>query len=64
MQVNYGTRVSASNLQAGDLVFFYSPISHVATYLGKGLMVTAPQTGDVVRVKPVMYNNLVAAVRL
>lgn len=64
MQVGYGTRVSASNLRPGDLVFFYSPISHVAIYIGKGMMVTAPQTGDTVRVKAVMYSNLVAAVRL
>ena len=64
MQAGYGTRVSASDLRPGDLVFFYSPISHVAIYVGKGMMVTAPQTGETVRVKAVMYSNLVAAVRL
>ena len=64
MQAGYGTRVSASALRPGDLVFFYSPISHVAIYIGKGMMVTAPQTGDTVRVKAVMYGDLVAAVRL
>jgi peptidoglycan DL-endopeptidase CwlO len=64
MQVTYGTRVSVNDIRPGDLVFFYSPISHVAIYLGNGMMVTAPQTGDSVRVKPVNYSNLVAAVRL
>lgn len=64
MQATYGTRVSSADMRAGDLVFFYSPISHVAIYLGNGMMVTAPQTGDSVRVKAVMYKNLVAVVRL
>lgn len=64
MQAGYGTRVSSSSLRAGDLVFFYSPISHVGIYLGKGLMVHAPHSGDVVKVAPVRYSNLTAAVRL
>ena len=52
-----------SNLQPGDLIFFNSPISHVALYLGDGLMVHAPHTGDVVRVASV-YETPSAAVRL
>jgi peptidoglycan DL-endopeptidase CwlO len=63
MQVNYGTRVSTSNMLPGDLVFFYSPISHVSIYLGDGMMVTAPQTGDVVKVAK-FFADPVAAVRL
>jgi cell wall-associated NlpC family hydrolase len=40
-------RVSKGSLQPGDLVFFYSPISHVGIYIGGGLMVHAsnPRTG-------------------
>jgi cell wall-associated NlpC family hydrolase len=40
-------RVSKGALQPGDLVFFYSPISHVGMYIGGGLMVHAsnPRTG-------------------
>lgn len=64
MQAGYGSRVSSSSLRAGDLVFFYSPISHVGIYLGKGLMVHAPRSGDVVKVAPVRYSNLTAATRL
>jgi cell wall-associated NlpC family hydrolase len=45
--------VSRSELQPGDLVFYYSPIHHVAIYIGKGLVVSAPQTGDVVKIVPV-----------
>ena len=63
MQAGYGTPVSRSNLQVGDLVFFYSPISHVGIYIGNGLMIHAPHTGDVVKIAP-MHAELTAAVRL
>jgi peptidoglycan DL-endopeptidase CwlO len=63
LQADYGTKVSNSQLQAGDLVFFHSPISHVGLYLGDGLMVHAPQTGDVVRVVA-LNRTPTAAVRL
>ena len=52
MQPSYGTPVSISDLQPGDLVFYYSPISHVAIYLGNGQIIHAPHTGDVVRIAP------------
>jgi lipoprotein Spr len=35
-QAKAGTYVSKKNLKPGDLVFFYSPISHVAVYIGNG----------------------------
>jgi lipoprotein Spr len=35
-QSHVGTYVSRSNLKPGDLVFFYSPIHHVALYIGNG----------------------------
>jgi len=63
MQVGYGTRVNVGDLLAGDLVFFYAPITHVSIYLGDGLTVTAPQTGDVVKVSQ-FFATPVAAVRL
>jgi cell wall-associated NlpC family hydrolase len=62
MQAGYGTSVSRSNLQVGDLVFFYSPISHVGIYIGNGLMIHAPHTGDVVKIAP-MHAQLTAATR-
>jgi cell wall-associated NlpC family hydrolase len=40
-QYNYGTHVSASELQPGDLVFLYSPISHVEIMVGPDLAVSA-----------------------
>jgi lipoprotein Spr len=35
-QSQTGTYVSRDQLQPGDLVFFYSPIHHVAIYMGNG----------------------------
>jgi peptidoglycan DL-endopeptidase CwlO len=52
-QVDFGTRVSASQLRPGDLVFFYSTISHVGMYIGDGMMIHAPHTGDVVKTAPI-----------
>lgn len=45
-------RVSEKNLKIGDLVFYYSPISHVTIYVGNGWVVSAPTTGEVIRMKP------------
>lgn len=41
--------VSRSELKPGDLVFYYSDVHHVAIYIGGGLVVHAPHTGDYVR---------------
>ncbi len=45
-----GTPVSRANLQPGDLVFFYSPVSHVGIYIGGGRMVHASTSGKPVAV--------------
>jgi peptidoglycan DL-endopeptidase CwlO len=50
-QFNVGRRISASELQPGDLIFYYSPISHVSMYIGNGQRVSATHTGDYVRVQ-------------
>jgi cell wall-associated NlpC family hydrolase len=46
-QQGFGARVPESQLQPGDLVFYYSPVSHVGMYIGNGLIVNAenPSTG-------------------
>jgi cell wall-associated NlpC family hydrolase len=54
MQSQMGQPVSRDQLQPGDLVFFYSPVSHVGIYIGNGQMVHAPTSGDVVKVAPLM----------
>jgi cell wall-associated NlpC family hydrolase len=44
--------------QPGDLLFFYSPISHVSIYLGNGMQVHAPNTGKTVMVSPVNWGKV------
>lgn len=48
-----GVPVSRSNLQPGDLVFFYSPVSHVGIYIGDGKMVHASSSS-----KPVAVDSI------
>ena len=55
--------VDRSQLQPGDLLFFYSPIHHVAMYLGGGSMIHAPHTGGVVEIIPVYWDYYVGAAR-
>ncbi len=62
-QYGSGSKVSASSLQPGDLVFYGSPIHHVAIYVGGGQVIHAPQTGDVVRYASVDMMPIVGAVR-
>ncbi len=63
MQMGSGTRVSLSALQPGDLVFYGSPVYHVALYVGGGQVIHAPQTGDVVRYASVSMMPPVGATR-
>jgi peptidoglycan DL-endopeptidase CwlO len=49
-QWNEGSPVSRADLQPGDLVFYYpGTLHHVAIYIGGGMVVHAPHTGDHVR---------------
>ena len=56
-------RVSKDSAQAGDLLFFYSPISHVSIYLGNGTQVHAPNTGSVVSIASVNWGKVVGVGR-
>jgi cell wall-associated NlpC family hydrolase len=49
MQSTMGTPVDRSALLPGDLVFFYSPVSHVGIYIGNGQMVHASTSGSPVK---------------
>jgi peptidoglycan DL-endopeptidase CwlO len=55
--------VDRSQLQPGDLLFFYSPIHHVGMYLGGGSMIHAPHTGSVVSIVSVYWQYFVGAAR-
>jgi peptidoglycan DL-endopeptidase CwlO len=63
-QSTLGTQVSRGELQAGDLVFFYTPISHVGLYIGDGLMVHARTYGSPVAVTSVDQRGFRFGVRL
>lgn len=62
-QIGYGERVSRSDLQAGDLVFFGSPIHHVGIYVGGGMYIHAPRTGDVVKISSMNRGGYAGACR-
>ncbi|MEU7109078.1 NlpC/P60 family protein [Streptomyces sp. NPDC046215] len=52
-QINAGQRIPRSRLAPGDLVFFYSGVSHVGLYVGGGRMIHAPHPGAPVRIAPI-----------
>ncbi len=62
-QMGSGTPVSTSALQPGDLVFYYSPVSHVGVYIGNGMIVHAANPSAGVRVDPVGLMPISGAVR-
>ena len=62
-QMSSGTPVSQSELQPGDLVFYYSPVSHVGIYIGNGQIVDAANPSTGVRVAPVNSMPYSGAVR-
>ncbi|UGQ12930.1 LysM peptidoglycan-binding domain-containing C40 family peptidase [Yinghuangia sp. ASG 101] len=58
-----GKKVSTSALQPGDLVFYYSGISHVGMYLGDGQIIHAPNSRSVVKIVPVDSMPIAGATR-
>ncbi|WP_245769528.1 C40 family peptidase [Streptomyces indicus] len=63
-QINAGQRVSRGELAPGDLVFFYSGISHVGIYVGGGQMIHAPNPSAPVRLAPVDSMPFAGATRV
>jgi cell wall-associated NlpC family hydrolase len=59
-----GTPVSKAALQPGDLVFFYSPVSHVGIYAGNGMVLNATQSGEPVQYTKLAYLPFHNAVRI
>lgn len=62
-QISRGQRVSRADLQPGDLVFFGSPIHHVGIYVGGGMYIHAPRTGDVVKISSMSRGDFSGACR-
>jgi peptidoglycan DL-endopeptidase CwlO len=67
-QARTGPAIPFSQAQAGDLLFYHTDptapnyISHVAIYLGKGLMIQAPEPGENVQIVPVALGSEFAGV--
>jgi cell wall-associated NlpC family hydrolase len=62
-QAGMGTAVTRDQLQPGDIIAFYSPVSHVGIYIGNGQMVHAPTSGDVVKVASIDTMGSITAMR-
>ncbi len=58
-QDDYAVPVPLSDVLPGDLVFFGADVHHVGMYIGDGLMINAPHTGDVIRVTSIWWSDLV-----
>lgn len=56
-------KVPIRSLRPGDLVIYFPKATHVALYIGNGLVVQAPRPGTSVKVSPVASNPLLGAVR-
>lgn len=62
-QYQHGTKVSPSEMQRGDLIFYGPGASqHVAIYLGDGQMIEAPNSGSVVKISPVRWSGMTESV--
>jgi peptidoglycan DL-endopeptidase CwlO len=68
-QWNVGQHVGLDELEPGDLLFWATDLSnpatihHVAIYIGNGMMLAAPHTGDVVKIEPVYMDGYIGATR-
>jgi peptidoglycan DL-endopeptidase CwlO len=70
-QAQTGPQIPLTDLQPGDLLFYHTDptaptyISHVAIYIGNGLMVQAPEPGENVQVVPAVFGaGFAGAVRV
>ncbi|MFF4501849.1 NlpC/P60 family protein [Streptomyces sp. NPDC001401] len=56
-------RIPLKKLRPGDLVIYFPEATHVAMYLGEGMMIQAPRTGENVKVSPIASYPILGAVR-
>jgi len=62
-QYAQGRKVARADIQPGDLVYFGDPIHHVGIYIGDGQMISAPQSGDRVKIQSAFRSDFVGATR-
>ena len=63
-QARMGSPVSRAQLQPGDLIAQYAPVSHIGMYVGDGRYVHAPYGGEVVKVQEVPWERVTAMRRV
>jgi peptidoglycan DL-endopeptidase CwlO len=63
-QSQMGVQIDRKDLQPGDIVYFYKPVSHVGLYIGDGKMVEARTFGQPVSVTSVDRSGYDGAVRI
>ena len=65
MQYSVLPHVPQDQVAPGDLLFFYTPISHVSLYVGNGMHIDAshPGPGGEVNLEPVYWQYFVGAAR-
>ena len=62
-QAELGFEVPLDDIQPADLVFFGDPVYHVGIYMGDGLFIHAPRTGDVVKVSELAARSDLSHIR-
>ena len=62
-QARIGSPV-VTGLAPGDLIGMYTPVTHIGMYVGNGLYVNAPQSGDVVKVSRAPWRDVTAIRRI
>lgn len=62
-QAQMGLEVPPADIEPADLVFFGDPVYHVGIYLGDGLFVHAPRTGDVVKISALASRSDLSHIR-
>ncbi|WP_460069437.1 C40 family peptidase [Streptomyces sp. YKOK-I1] len=56
-------RIPLADLRPGDLVLYFPEATHVAIYMGDGMVVQAPRTGEKIKISPIASNPILGAVR-
>jgi resuscitation-promoting factor RpfA len=63
-QATMGRPVSVKDLRPGDILTYYSPVSHVALYIGNGKIVESSQSGRPITVRSMYLNGFAGARRI
>ncbi|MFI6561835.1 NlpC/P60 family protein [Streptomyces sp. NPDC050534] len=56
-------RVPLEQLRPGDLVVYFPEATHVAMYVGRGMVIQAPRTGEKIKVSPIATYPILGALR-